>query len=183
MPTDEALHRYAGLGEGGPTARWQPAMPKAVAEAWVAQDGASTAMVAMSRPFELGIRLTETAAAMPTHVEIEIANDQGDVIHHSADLFGEGPAGAWRRGHRVVTLPADALFAGRHRLSLQVWDAERGQLEHALDILQWDVIADRPVFTLYPPSVWRGATGPALLSWDHRDTLVAPTRRTTGDAP
>ncbi|MDD5705074.1 MAG: ABC transporter ATP-binding protein [Kiritimatiellae bacterium] len=182
MPTDEILHRYATLGQGGPCSWWRPSAPKAVAEAWLTQDGKLAANVSMSRPFEIGLRLTAAVASQPTHVGIEIANEQGYVIHHSADLFGDSTDGDWRRGHRLVSVPADALFAGRHRLSLQVWDAEHGLLERVMDVLDWQVVADRPVFATYPPSVWRGLTGPALLSWSHMASLEAPGRDTAGVA-
>ncbi len=174
MPTQEALHHYAGTEDTGLTAFWRPPRPKAFAAVFLAQDGRAVTSVRLSRPFTIGLELVPALVHQPTHVSIQISNDNGDVIHHSADLFDRDHYNEWRRGHRQVLLPAHALMPGRYRLSFWIWHPEQATIEYVTNGLCWDVVADEPALTTYPLPLWKGVTGPALLTWDCTPTIEIP---------
>lgn len=178
IPTDEALHHYVGFEKDRLHALWKPARPQGFAAAFITQAGNPTEMIAMSQPFELGVRVADREVNEPTHVSLQIMDEEGTILHHSADLFDETRDSGWRRGHRQVTLPAYALAAGRYALSLWMWHPTRGLIEHVSNILSWEVVPDDPVFTQYAPTMWKGLAGPGLLAWHCVPSLEIPAEST-----
>ena len=174
MPTDEALHHYVGLEDRGPTAFWRPRKPRAFEAVFLMQNGHPTTLLNLSQPFEIGLALTREYAGESTHVSIQIENEEGIVVHHSADLFDKKHYNEWRKGHRRVLLPAHALMAGRYRLSFWIWHPTQGTIEYMMNALCWDVLPDEPAFAVYPPSCWKGMTGPAVLEWRCQADLEIP---------
>jgi len=174
IPTDEALHHYVGFEKEGLQASWESARPKGFAAAFLTQDNHLTTLIKMSHPFEIGLILAEGVSNESTHVSLQITDEQGTVIHHSADMFEKQRNPKGLQGHRVVSVPAHALTMGRYALSLWVWNQSRGMIEHVMNVLNWDVIADDVIFAQYPTTLWKGITGPGLLDWRCLPTLEIP---------
>jgi len=165
IPTEEALHHYVGFEEGGLHSSWKSAQPVGFASASLTQNGKQTTHVNMSQSFDIAMGLADGVSEDSMHVSLQIVDEQGFVIHHSADLFERELRDRNRCNHRLVTIPAYALAAGRYALSILIWHRNRGILDEVMNALSWDVIADDAIFTQYPPAVWKGVTGPGLLIW------------------
>ena len=174
IPTDEALHHYVGFEKEGLHATWKSPHPEGFAAAFLTQDDQLTTLIKMSKPFEIGVMLAEGVINKATHVSLQITDEQGTIIHHSADMFVKQRNLTGMQGHRVISVPAHALTMGRYALSLWIWDQNRGLSEHVMNILSWDVIADDAVFAQYPTAMWKGMTGPGLLDWRCQPTLEIP---------
>lgn len=178
IPTDEALHHYIGFEKEGLRALWKSANPPeqhtGFAGGFVSQDGVLTTVVSISRPFEIGLILTPSAAATGTLVMLQILNEEGEVIHHGTDLYEDEGNPELRTGHRVVSVPAHALAPGRYSATLRMRYPGRGVIDHVTGVLVWDVAADGPVLVKFPPAEWKGITGPGLLEWQCRQDLQPP---------
>lgn len=171
IPTDEALHHYVGFEKNGLNAFWKPTVPIAFAGVTLTQGGQLATQVKMTQPFEFSLALTDKVIHESTHISLQITDEQGTVIHHSADMFEKHRNPDGLKGHRVVTIPAHALSMGRYALSLWMWGKQHGLIEHVMNILSWDITADDALFTQYPPNLWKGITGPGLLEWRGQPSL------------
>lgn len=178
IPTDEALHHYIGFEKEGLRAQWTnrhpPAEHTGFASAFLRQDGRLATILSISRPFEIGMILTPSAADMTTLVVLQLLNEEGEIIYHSIDLYEDERNPSWRYGHRIATVPAHALAPGRYSAVLRMFYPRRGLIEHVSGILVWDIAADGPVLTKYPPSQWKGITGPGLIAWQCVKELPPP---------
>lgn len=174
LPTSEALHHYVGFDSHTLNAVWRPASPGCVTTAFLAQEGRTTPLLLLSKPFELGFTLSPEVLHEPTHLAIHILDEQGVIIHHSVDMFDAAQRPDWQTGHRLATVPAHALAPGRYTLCLWVWHRTRGLISQAMNVLTWEVGADGPIFTAYPVSLWKGVTGPGLLTWKCLSSLDLP---------
>jgi len=174
IPTDEALHHYVGFENEGLQAIWKSARPVGFAAVFLRQNDQATTLVKMSQPFEIGLMLAAGMVHEATHVSLQIADEQGTIIHHSSDLFENHRIPKGMTGHRLVSVPAHALAMGRYALSLWIWNQSHGMIEHIMNVLSWDVIADDPVFVQYPTAMWKGLTGPGLLDWQCQPALEMP---------
>lgn len=178
IPTDEALHHYIGFEKEGLRAKWTNTHPPdqhtGFAAAFLCQDGHLSTVMSISRPFEIGLIMTPSAAAIGTLVTLQILDEAGDVIHHTTDLYDDENNPNWRPGHRVVSVPAHALAPGRYSAVLRMFYPRRGLIEHISGVLVWDIAADGPVLVKHPPSQWKGITGPGLFSWKCVNELTMP---------
>jgi len=178
LPTDEALHHYIGFEKEGLRSQWTnrhpPAEHTGFASAFLRQNGRSATVISISHPFEIGLILTPSAADMTTTVTLQILNEEGEIIHHSADLYEDERNPSWRTGHRVVSVPAHALAPGRYSLVLRMFYPRQGLIEHVAGVLVWDIAPDGPVLVKHPPAQWKGVTGPGLLGWQCVPELTPP---------
>ena len=171
LPTDQALERYAGGSGTGLSVlcpAWQRADVKdsdfAFRAVSIRQAGrvADTAMISL--PLDISMELTAAAAREPCLVTLQVINEQGVIVHHSADLCEDDAQQRWRKGHRMATIPPHALAAGQYRLSLWLWNS-RGILDQSHGILKWQVVPNTQLYVMFDPSHWKGTTGPGLMTW------------------
>jgi lipopolysaccharide transport system ATP-binding protein len=168
--TNEALHQYIGFNQTGLCAEWYSPHSlehhSGFAAAFLRQDGRLSSLLRISLSFQVGLVLTPCIATEHTLVTLQILNEDGDVIHHTADLYEDESAPIWRKGHRVVTIPPHALAPGRYSITPRLFQAGKELLDAPMGALIFEIMADGPALVKYPPNVWKGITGPGLFSWN-----------------